>query len=201
MYKIKKESWDWHGAGKHFIDLPLPALRGEHQLRNASSALQVLDSMSHLLPVSERAIHEGLKNVSLDGRFQTVEGDFQILLDVGHNPLAARVLVDFLKQAFPGKRIHALFTMMNDKDFKGVIETMKPVIYDWYISPLKNPRTANENDMLDAFQSCSVDNVNSGYADFSEAFAAAKANIENQDLLVIFGSFFLVSEFLAGQQT
>ncbi|MGR9099932.1 MAG: bifunctional tetrahydrofolate synthase/dihydrofolate synthase [Gammaproteobacteria bacterium] len=200
-FEINSSNWDWRSGDKILSSLPFPALQGNHQFRNAASALQALKLIEGMLPVSEDSIRRGLENVRLDGRFQSISGDCEILLDVGHNPQAARVMVEFLKEHYPNKRIHAVFNMMRDKDFKGVIETMKSVIYDWYIAPLKNPRTAEERDMLDAFRACSVDNVFSGFSGFSDAFAAAKSDIEKDDLIIVFGSFFLVAEFLAGQHS
>ena len=195
-----ENGWNWSDTDKRMADLPWPALQGEHQFANAASVIKVINLISDSLPVGDDSVRQGLRDVRLSGRFQYVEGDTPVLLDVGHNPLAARVLVTYLKQSFPKKRIHAVFSMMKDKDIKGVVETMKPVIYDWYLSPLKNPRTASEEVMIESFNSCEVENIYYGYADFTEAFMAAGKNACSQDLIVIFGSFFLVSEFLLGQK-
>jgi dihydrofolate synthase/folylpolyglutamate synthase len=53
--------------------------------------------------------------------------------------------------------------------------------------------------MQDCFKRCKLDNVTFGYKDFSETYAAAEENSKGRgsDLILIFGSFFLVSEYLA----
>ena len=86
--------------------------------------------------------------------------------------------------------------MMKDKDIKGVIEIISPVIHQWFISPLKNPRTAGQSFMQSCFRDCGIENTNFGYKDFSEAYQAVEKNTEKGDLILVFGSFFLVSEYL-----
>lgn len=196
-YTKQTNGWDWREGDRNMTGLPDPALQGEHQYRNASSVLTAVAAMSERLPVAERSIREGLRTVSLPGRFQYIAGKPPVLLEVGHNPQAARSLADFLRQAFPGRIINAVFAMSKDKDIKGVIKIMKPLISSWYVAPLPNPRTASESSMRTAFESCDVRNVLFGFAGFHEAAAAARTNTGNDDLLLVFGSFFLVSEYLA----
>jgi len=86
--------------------------------------------------------------------------------------------------------------MMKDKDIAGVLEIMNFVVYDWFFAPLANPRAATESVMRDVFSQSPVSRVSFGYADFTEAFSAAKKQSQQGDLLLVFGSFFLVSECL-----
>ena len=76
------------------------------------------------------------------------------------------------------------------------IEIMHPVVYDWFFAPLANPRAATESVMRDIFSQSSVTNVSFGFSNFNEAFLAAKNQSQHGDLLLVFGSFFLVSECL-----
>jgi dihydrofolate synthase/folylpolyglutamate synthase len=178
------------------LQLPEPGLKGEHQYRNASSVILAVTRMAEILPVTEASIKQGLKNVHLAGRFQLIDGEIPVLLDVGHNPQAVRTLAEYVSAAFPGKRIHAVFSMMKDKDIASVIEIMHPVVHDWFFAPLANPRAATESIMRDIFSQSSVTNVSFGFANFTEAFSAAKNQSLHGDLLLVFGSFFLVSECL-----
>jgi len=200
FYVNRDGTWDWisnvHEQRK-YSSLPEPKLKGGHQLRNASSALMAITQMQEMLPVSEVFIHKGLQNVQLKGRFQLVEGAIPVLLDVAHNPQAVRVLLDYLLDQFADKKIYAVFSMMKDKDVKGVINIIKPVIHHWFIAPLATPRTASQSFMKDCFSLCELNNVNFDYRDFLEAYYAAENHAESGDLILIFGSFFLVSEYLA----
>jgi len=85
---------------------------------------------------------------------------------------------------------------MKDKDIAGVLEIMSPVIYDWYFAPLTNLRAAGELVMRDIFSKSTVSSVFFGFTGFVDAFEAAKKQSREGDLLLVFGSFFLVSECL-----
>jgi dihydrofolate synthase/folylpolyglutamate synthase len=149
------------------------------------------------LPVSEQSIRAGLENVKLPGRFQLIDGSIPVLLDVGHNPEAVNTLVEYLNQVFPNRRIHAIFSMMKDKDIHEVLRIMNPVVYDWFFAPLTNIRAATETLMREIFSEQAMGNVSFGYTGFSDAFAAAQKQASAGDLLLVFGSFFLVSDCLA----
>ncbi|MEQ1528105.1 MAG: bifunctional tetrahydrofolate synthase/dihydrofolate synthase [Methylococcales bacterium] len=195
-YEKQTEQWTWRTANRQIKDLPEPALKGEHQYRNASAVILALTLLAERLPFSEQAIRYGLKNVQLPGRFQLIDGPVPVLLDVGHNPQAVRTLVDYLHHHFPNKRIHAIFSMMKDKDIAGVLEIMKPVVYDWYFAPLVNTRAASEALMREIFSQSAISKVFFGFSGFAKAFDAAKNQSHEGDLLLVFGSFFLVSDCL-----
>jgi dihydrofolate synthase/folylpolyglutamate synthase len=204
LYRIGKDfgyirqatGWDWYSVDLQMLQLPEPGLKGEHQYRNASAVLLAVQKMSEVLPVSEAAIKQGLAKVHLAGRFQFIDGEIPVLLDVGHNPEAVTTLAEYLVAVYPGRRIHAVFSMMKDKDIASVLKVMNPVVYDWFFAPLINPRAATESVMREIFSQSSMSNVSFGHAGFSEAFVAAKSQSGESDLLLVFGSFFLVSECL-----
>lgn len=195
-YKKQETGWNWFSADRQMLQLPEPGLKGEHQYRNASAVILAVAKMAERLPVTEASIRQGLAYVHLAGRFQLIDGEIPVLLDVGHNPQAVRTLADYVTAVFPGRRIHAVFSMMKDKDIAGVLDIMDHVVYDWFFAPLANPRAASETMMREIFSQSPVSRVSFGFAGFTEAFAAAKKQSREGDLLLVFGSFFLVSECL-----
>jgi dihydrofolate synthase / folylpolyglutamate synthase len=196
-YTKQQNGWQWFAGQKQIDSLPEPALKGEHQYRNASAVILATVLLADKLPVNEQSIRQGVQNVQLPGRFQLLEGDIPVLLDVGHNPEAVRTLVEYLSQNFPNRRIHAIFSMMRDKDIDEVLRIMNPVVYDWFFAPLSNIRAATEALMREIFAQHAMDNVSFGYTGFADAFVAAKKQAGKGDLLLVFGSFFLVSDCLA----
>jgi len=196
-YRKTEAGWDWHCGDQRLENLPPPALKGEHQYRNASSAILAVKQLSAMLPVGTEAIRQGLENVKLSGRFQLIDGKIPLLLDVGHNPEAVKTLVAYLREHCQHMRIRALFSMMKDKDIKSVLELMHPLVYDWFFAPLTNPRATNETQMRAIFEQCGIQDAHFGFQNFTEAFAAAKNRLQEGDLLLVFGSFFLVSDCLS----
>lgn len=196
-YVKQASGWQWHSKTACLDNLPEPALKGEHQFRNASSVIMATMQLAEKLPVSGQAIRNGLSTVQLPGRFQLLEADIPVLLDVGHNPEAVKTLVEYLTQHFPDKRIHAIFSMMRDKDIAEVLRIMNPIVYDWFFAPLGNVRAASETLMREIFSQQAMNNVSFGYSGFVDAFNSAKKLANDSDLLLVFGSFFLVSDCLA----
>ena len=197
-YVHGSDTWSWHGSRLALRDLPLPGLPGKQQIVNASSVLEVLGHFSQLFPVDDRSIREGLQKADLPGRYQLLPGRPEILLDVAHNPQAAGLLADHLRQNFPGRKIFVLFTVMDDKDIKGIISKMRDITHGWVLVPLDNARTASEPRLLEAFSSLDMPLPIAGCRDIEDAWNKIRSQAGPDDLIVIFGSFFLISAFLSG---
>ncbi|WP_338457676.1 MULTISPECIES: bifunctional tetrahydrofolate synthase/dihydrofolate synthase [Methylococcus] len=199
-FRREDDGWIWYGRGETHTALPEPCLRGDHQYFNMSAVLQVIEAIRPRLPVPEAAVRAGLASVHLPGRFQILEGGPTVLLDVAHNPHAVHVLTEFLRQFKQGRPVHAVFAMMRDKDIRGVVECIRDLVDDWYLAPLQLPRAATPEILLPVFSALGVSRVQQGFADAAEAFARVRRNAENESIILVFGSFFLVAEYLARSQ-
>lgn len=191
--------WDWISYRVKpckYFSLPSPSLKGEHQYKNAATVLMAATQMADLLPVTELSIHQGLQSTKLNGRFQLIDSIIPVLLDVAHNPQAVRELHTYLLHNFATKKIYAIFSMMRDKDIMGVIEIIKPIIKHWFVPPLNNPRVSSESFMQECFYKAKLTNVSFGFKDFVEAYTSAQQKAKGECLILIFGSFFLVSDYL-----
>ena len=196
-YERTGDGWNWFCPGFRLQHLPMPAIAGEHQLLNASAVLQLLRSVDQSRPVTEAAIRNGLDEVKLAGRLQFFDGPIPVLVDVAHNPQAVELLADYLRTRFPERRVHAVFAIMRDKDIAGVINPIKPLVDRWYLAPIPLARAASESELRAVFRELSVDHLEGGFNGAVEAFELAKRNAHQGGLVVVFGTFPLVSEFLA----
>jgi dihydrofolate synthase/folylpolyglutamate synthase len=86
-------------------------------------------------------VRRGLVEVQLAGRFQFVPGKPQLILDVAHNPHAARSLAQNLSNLPPAKTF-AVFAMLKDKDMEGVARAMDSQIDVWLVAGIDAPRGA-----------------------------------------------------------
>jgi dihydrofolate synthase/folylpolyglutamate synthase len=197
-YAAEGTQWRYQGPAGGRYGLPFPALRGAHQLANAATALAAVDALRERLPASANAVREGLVHVALAGRFQVLPGRPAIVLDVAHNPHAARVLADalFAMGYFP--RTLGVFGMLADKDIEGVVRALSPRIDAWYVAPLPGPRGASapriESALLDA--GVARDAVRA-FSDVGKAFEAARSDANEADRIAAFGSFLTVAAALA----
>lgn len=196
-YRRSGRRWHWDGEGNEISDLPLPALQGSQQLANAAVVLQTLELAKPVRPVTNESIRSGLTTVDLCGRFQMVSLEGRdLLLDVAHNPQSARALAHNLREMFSGRRTHAVFSIMGDKDIEGVLLPMKQVVDQWYISPLDMARAASEATIIKALDACAITSISRGFRGLPDALGAVKRNCVEDDLIIVFGSFFLVAQYL-----
>jgi len=134
-YIARIDSWQWQANnGSLKIDLPLPALQGAFQLNNAACAVAAVQIMRQQLPVSNEALAQGIAQAQNRARFQIIQQQPEIILDVAHNPHAARALASSLKN-LPAKRTLAVFSIFADKDSDSVISILRDSIDEWFIRP------------------------------------------------------------------
>ena len=150
-FRLHQGQWDFFGQSGERHALPLPALRGAFQLHNASAALAALDALKDQLPVNMAAVRRGLAEVELTGRFQFVPGRPQLILDVAHNPHAARSLAQNLANLPPAKTF-AVFAMLKDKDMAGVVAALDAQIDVWLVAGIDAPRGATAAEMAQVLE-------------------------------------------------
>ncbi|MBO7554688.1 MAG: bifunctional tetrahydrofolate synthase/dihydrofolate synthase [Neisseriaceae bacterium] len=175
--------------------LPIPALRGDYQLNNAAVSLAVIECLFHRLPVDNGAIRQGLLLAENAGRFQVLAGRPIRVLDVGHNPHAARALKKNLRKLPFAQRKIAVFSMLADKDMNQVIDILKEEFDEWYIAPLDLPRGRTAENIQAALigAGISADKITI-FNNIKKAWETALNNAGENDRIVVFGSFHTVAE-------
>ncbi|HET9046053.1 MAG TPA: bifunctional tetrahydrofolate synthase/dihydrofolate synthase [Casimicrobiaceae bacterium] len=193
--------WRYRGPAGERFGLPMPALRGRHQLGNAATALAALDLMRDRLPISGGAVREALVGVELPGRFQVLPGRPTIVLDVAHNPHAARVLAATLGDMGFHPETHAVFGMLADKDLRGVIDALRSRVDRWHVAPLPGPRGASAQQLVDHLRAAGVPDADiRRYDSIDAAFRGARNAIGEADRMIVFGSFLTVAAALAAHR-
>ncbi len=202
-FKVEPDASSWTYRSDHFSieHMPMPALIGDFQLNNAACVLTAIQSLQDLLPVQIKAIETGLKTVKLAGRFQSWSKNPDIILDVAHNPHAAKSLAINLKQTRQQGKTIAVFAMLADKDITGVIQALSGEIDAWYVATIDNVRGASASSLskiiIDTLPSAEVKIFNQVVDAFHQACIDANEN----DRIITLGSFFTVAEVMQDLQT
>ncbi len=186
--------WDYRSKTGARTALPHPALRGAFQLHNASAVLAALDAIRDRLPVSMEAVRRGLTEVQLAGRFQFVPGKPQLILDVAHNPHAARALAQNLAALPPCPHTYAVFAMLKDKDMAGVVGVLNPYIDNWLVAGIDAPRGASSDELIEVLHRCRVKGKVVAFRDTEHAIVHACNVAGENDRILVFGSFYTVAE-------
>lgn len=188
--------WNWRGVGKdgnviEYTNLPLPRI----SIENAATAIQALALLP--LPFSEPAIRDALQDVYVRGRFQFIDGQPTTLLDVAHNPAAGAFLAEQLQTVIWHNKVHAVVGMLGDKDWANTLIPLLPYIERWFVAGLNKiaPRGESAQPLAEFLLNAGA-TVAGQYADPVSAYKAACKLAEEDDLVLVFGSFFTVGEVL-----
>ncbi|MDP1682374.1 MAG: bifunctional tetrahydrofolate synthase/dihydrofolate synthase [Burkholderiales bacterium] len=188
-------SWTFSGPGGVRSALPYPMMRGAHQLANAAAAVAALDCLRERLPVAQAHIRTGLLSARLPGRFQVLPGKPPVILDVAHNPQAARILAQNLREQYVSGKTIAVFGMLRDKDIAAVISAVKDSIDAWHVGGLEGPRGASGEALMVLLRDAGVTAIHV-HPDIAQAYAAACRQAGENDRICAFGSFYTVAEVL-----
>ncbi len=193
------QQWNYRSKVGSRNALPIPALRGAFQLHNASAVLAALDALKERLPVSMDAVRRGLVEVQLAGRFQFVPGTPTLILDVAHNPHAARSLAQNLASLPPAKT-YAVFAMLKDKDMTGVVEALKDQIDVWLVAGIAAPRGAAAKELAQVLREASVQGEIVTFENTAAALLHACKVVAETDRIAAFGSFYTVAEVMQARK-
>ncbi|CNF88916.1 TPA: bifunctional tetrahydrofolate synthase/dihydrofolate synthase [Yersinia enterocolitica] len=185
QFSQQEQHWNWRCGDHQWASLPLPNV----PLANAATALAVLYYSG--LPLSEAAVHQGLLAARLPGRFQIVSEQPLLILDVAHNPHAARYLTDRLAQLPKKGQVRAVVGMLSDKDIGGTLACLSEQVDEWYCAPLEGPRGATAAQLAEHLSRPRVFN------DVETAWRQAMQDAAPQDVVIVCGSFHTVAHVMA----
>jgi dihydrofolate synthase/folylpolyglutamate synthase len=178
--------WQWREVGFE-LDLPLPRLAAPAQLRNAACAIAALRALD--ADIDDAAFAHGIAQAQLPGRLQRVmHGDVAIIIDVAHNPQAARELAAWCGQVPASGRTLGVFAALGDKDAAGIVDAMAAAVDVWYLGGLDGPRGLPVADFAARLQATAAAHGEK-FATVEGALDAALAQARAGDRVLVFGSF------------
>lgn len=192
--------WRWRGPGRSIGALPAPPLAGTFQRANAATALTALDALG-LLPPDDELVRQGVAQTRCEGRFQVLPGDVPVVLDIAHNPHAARSLAATLRETkagVPGREV-AVAGMLGDKDAAGVVEALSGVFDEWFVARPAGERGGAAEELAAFVRAREEGAPVTICADVPAAFRRAREQTSPGDRIVVFGSCHTVGEVLAAR--
>ena len=192
--------WRYAANGEH-IDLPVPTPATTAQLGNAAAAITALRALNVDGFPSDDAIREGVSSSRLPARLQRiVDGDgVEWIIDVAHNPQAARELSQWLIRNRAAGSTQAVFAALADKDIPNLIAPLLTVVDVWRLAGLadQSPRGIRVEDMWAQVSGLLSRTLSSRHANVDEALAQARKQAQKGDRIVVFGSFFTAAGALS----
>jgi len=190
---LEGQSFRLDGLLYGFDELLIPLL-GDHQLLNAASAVSAVEALNfHGIRISMRAIEEGLRRARWPGRLEIVQKSPVVVLDCAKDVEAARAVKEALMEEFTFDRLIAVVSISSDKHISAMIEQFAQAA-DLFVltSHSVMGRAADP-----AFLAEEVEKHSKSYEvvpDVKDAVRRAIELAEENDLIVVVGSVFLVGE-------
>jgi dihydrofolate synthase/folylpolyglutamate synthase len=183
-------SWVWHGVNNQGDEITLDGLHVPSlPLENAATCLQLLLQVCPQLTLEQ--INLGLQNAQLDGRLQVFNYPYHGIMDVGHNPQAAKLLNDsLLAQPVKGQR-YALLALLKDKDAQAVAQCMT-AIDQWHVAGLSGYRGQTAQMLKQKIESIVL--VAETHESVAKGLEYLRGIVRPGDQVVIFGSFMTVAD-------
>jgi len=190
----RTNGWRWHNGG-HALDLPPPALEAPSQIDNAASAIAALHALRERIEWSAQALANGVRDAHVPARLQRLRkrGAAELVIDVAHNPQAARTLAQWLAQN-PARTV-AIFGALGDKDVDGIVVPLSVHVGAWRLGGLAGatPRGLTAADLHARMRNTA--HVEE-HATIDAALDAAAGTAASGDRILAFGSFFVAAAAL-----
>lgn len=171
------------------------ALRGRHQLRNASVAVRLLEELARGgLAVPHTAIEQALTSVRWRGRLEWVDcaPGRRMLLDPAHNVAAAAALGAYVTEVCP-TGLPFVFGTLADKDGAGMLTALGNAVNRIICTPIASPRARPVPDLAAAARASRPDvPVESAASPLAALATAWRAG----PVAAVAGSMYLVGEVL-----
>jgi dihydrofolate synthase / folylpolyglutamate synthase len=184
-YEIKTNQNNLIFSVPHQLNLTLP--RPRLHAKAFGAAMMASLKLQAIVPVSESDYQKAAKTAKISGRQQWLNTPIPTLVDVAHNPQSVKLLADFIcNQPITGK-IHAIFSGLQDKILYDLVAPMRAYVDTWYLTEINHARGATKASLKTASVRATI---------FNEpllAYTAAESAAKPGDVIVVYGSFLLVS--------
>ena len=192
--KRDEDGLHFSGGGFNNIKSQLNGLAQEKNARTVITAIKELAKIGY--SISDDAVYTGFENVvrltGLMGRWQQLSDKPRIICDTGHNSHGIKYIVEQLRNE-QYDNLHIVFGMVNDKDMSSVLELMpKDAKYYFTRASIERALTPEEiakKALVYCLRGDTYDNI-------KQAIDAAKQNADENDLIFIGGSSFIVADAL-----
>ncbi len=195
QFKKTKTGWIWQNDKLTSLELPHTKLA----FINCAAAIQAL----LLLPafaIAREAISAGIACASLPGRCQVVSTKPMIVLDVAHNPHAAKWLNQQLQQYHHIKNWHAIIGMMDDKAISATCQELLPLVNSWQVVSLPTERAASVDRLQNALYQLDISNIQIAKC-VQSAIDNMKLSIRHDEGILVMGSFYTVAACYNGHNS
>ncbi len=169
-------------------------LTGVYQAKNVRTVLAALPVLAPQYPLLNKALPAALLNVKgltgLSGRWEVISHNPTVVLEVAHNKEGIEQMLKHLA-LLPFQQLHVIIGVVKDKDIEPIL-MMLPGNAAYYFTEAHIPRALTAVSLQQKAHSFQL--MGDVYNDVNIAVDAAIERANDDDLIIVCGSIFLVAE-------
>lgn len=194
--KVQETNSDIYFASDLIQETYNSSLLGDYQIHNKKTVQQTIKVLQNQFKISEENIKNGflnvIKNTGLQGRWQQLNENPKTICDTAHNSHGLKIVLNQIqKEKF--EKLHIVLGVVNDKDLVEILPLFPKNAEYYFCKP-------NISRGLDAKLLCKkaeeFDLIGKVYNSVSNAYQNALKKANENDLIYIGGSTFVVAEVL-----
>ena len=190
------DSWSIVSKAMEIHDIPNLKMIGDYQYNYAAASVIALHDILPEALSNQELLRNALCDTMIPGRFQYLQHSPDIILDVAHNEDAAKSLATNIKR-LDYKTIHVVLGILADKDVYSIVKPFSLLVDHWHIGTISSERGMNAEEIK--FRIKSLFKNKFSIETYNSVTAAYNGAINQQDdntLILVYGSFYTVSEAL-----
>jgi dihydrofolate synthase/folylpolyglutamate synthase len=167
-------------------------LIGEIQALNASLAITACRRIG--IDLGNEKLNETLLNIKIPGRFQIISKKPNIIIDGAHNVASIRALRKTIQEIY-NRKVLLVFSCLSDKDVKGMLREIKPIVKKIYPTEIPYVRKMPLNEIKRIIRETGME-VADTTGVIEKDIKTALKDASNSDIIIVTGSFYLIGEAL-----
>jgi dihydrofolate synthase/folylpolyglutamate synthase len=177
------------------------SLNGEHQVKNAAVALMALEVLRqyYAVIIDDENLIDGLMETRWPGRLEMVQENPRLLIDGAHNPEGAETLTKALSTIYQYEKLHFMMGMLSTKNHSDYLWHILPIVDTLIVSEPDFRKKMDADLLAELVERLRSSRAKPGLqvfieADWKEALSKLKALTGQDDLAVVSGTLYLISD-------
>lgn len=164
---------------------------GIYQISNACLAIETCRHLPEPFVFDAEQLMLGIRMAAWRGRFEVICANPLIIIDGAHNPAGAQAMLASIQELLPGRTLHGVMGVFQDKDYKTMVELLAPVFADVVTITAPGNRGLDCETLAKVWQESGCPDVSTG-ENAGMALKEAISRCGTEDAILMFGtlSFF-----------
>lgn len=175
---------------KYDIEL---SLLGRHQLFNCATSIFAIEELIKIgVKIEKNYIYNSLRKVKWMGRLEIMRNNPIVVIDGAHNPDGIQKLKESIEEYFDYKKLILILGILADKEVNKMVQEIAPMAQKIITVSPNTYRAESSEELCEIVKK--VNPNSESKSDYRNAYETALSYCDNDDLLVISGSLYMIGD-------